>query len=79
MTYLFFKKKKVDYLYIPIRDEILSDIDNSKQLPWGFNNMLCGKMRTNHFNGVFAIVKKFFEIIEPTYVFLERKIINKLF
>ena len=69
----FLQKEKVDYLYIPIRDEILLDIENSNQLPWGFNNMLCGKLRINHFNGVFAIVKKLFEIIEPTYVFFGEK------
>ena len=67
------KEEKVDYLYIPIRDEILLDIDNSKQLPWGFNNMLCGKFRKNHFNGVYTIVKKLFEIIKPTYVFFGEK------
>ena len=69
----FLRKEKVDYLYIPIRDEILLDIDNSKQLPWGFNNMLCGKLRKNHFNGVYAIVKKLFEIIKPSYVFFGEK------
>ncbi len=67
------EKEKVDFLYIPNREEILVDIDNSRQLPWGFSNMLCGKLRENHFNGVFAIVKKLFEIIEPSYVFFGEK------
>ncbi len=67
------EKEKVDFLYIPNREEILVDIDNSRQLPWGFSNMLCGKLRGNHFNGVFAIVKKLFEIIEPSYVFFGEK------
>tara|TARA_Y100000996_G_scaffold415203_2_gene408706 strand:- start:989 stop:1849 length:861 start_codon:yes stop_codon:yes gene_type:complete len=66
-------KEKVDFLYIPNQNEILFGIDNSEQLPWGFNNLLCGKFRENHFNGVFAIVKKLFEVIKPTYVFFGEK------
>ncbi len=64
---------KIDYLFIPKRDEILTNLDDNFQLPWGFSNLLCGKFRKNHFNGVFAIVKRLFEIIHPNYVFFGEK------
>ena len=69
----YLSNQKVDYLFLPKKEEILSNINNTHQLPWGFNNLLCGKLRKNHFNGVFVIVKRLFENIEPDYVFFGEK------
>ena len=63
----------IDCLFIPEKDEIIKENFLKINLPWGFNNMLCGKFRKNHFEGVYYIVKELFDIINPDYVFFGEK------
>ena len=59
------KSKKVDYLFCPnfTKDELLKikQISAEPELA----NILCGKFRKGHFDGVVTIVNYFFELIEP--------------
>ena len=65
--------KEVDYVFVPDSDEILSEIPDVNSLPWGFSNLLCGKSRKNHFIGVFKIIKRLFDLIQPDYAFFGEK------
>ena len=66
------KKNNIDCLFMPNK-EILSDLDYQVILPSGFNSLLCGKYREGHFEGVYKIVKKLFDIIHPDHVFFSKK------
>ena len=68
------KLHNIDCLFLPDEKDILSyrlDIRDYK-LP-EFSNVLCGKYRKKHFQGVFKIVKKLFEIIQPTKAYFGKK------
>ena len=65
--------ENVDYVFLPNTHEILSEIPNMVTLPWGFSNLLCGKHRKNHFDGVFKILKVFFDLIKPDFAFFGEK------
>lgn len=59
------KNKKVDYLFCPsfTKDELLKIKQISAEPKLA--NILCGKFRKGHFDGVVTIVNYFFELIEP--------------
>ena len=42
-------------------------------------NILCGKFRKNHFEGVIDIIDRFLKIINPDYMFLGEKDFQQLF
>lgn len=67
------KSKKVDYLFCPnfTKDELLK----IKQVPAEptLADILCGKFRKGHFDGVVTIVNYFFELIEPDYAVFGEK------
>jgi len=68
------KLHKIDCLFLPNEKDIISDLMSIENilLPDIFNK-LCGRYRANHFEGVFVIVKKLFEIIQPSKVYFGRK------
>tara|TARA_B100000902_G_C27309781_1_gene917665 strand:+ start:144 stop:1007 length:864 start_codon:yes stop_codon:yes gene_type:complete len=67
------QKHNIDCLFMPNKNEILSKDFESIKLPSGFNNLLCGKYRERHFEGVYIIVKKLLDIITPNYIFFGEK------
>ena len=67
------KSHKIDYLFLPEKNDIISTVDNfNYQLP-PFANILCGKYRDLHFLGVVQIVKKLFDIIQPSIAYFGKK------
>ena len=66
-------KRDIDYVFVPTREEMIEDIIESNQLPWGFSNLLCGVFRGKHFQGVQKIIRKLFEIIKPDFAVFGEK------
>jgi pantoate--beta-alanine ligase len=73
-----------DILFHPTVEEMYPEPDNSVYDFGGLENVLEGKFRPGHFNGVGIVVKKLFEIVEPHRAYFGLKdyqqlvIINKL-
>ena len=61
-------------IFIPSVNEMYPENISSEKFNFGdIDNILEGKFRPNHFNGVATIVKKLFEIFEPCFVFFGEK------
>jgi len=68
------KSYKIDCLFLPDKEAIIQNISNSDHLNLPkFTDTLCGQYRKNHFEGVFIIVKKLFEIIQPSKAYFGKK------
>ncbi|MFZ4084634.1 MAG: pantoate--beta-alanine ligase [Vampirovibrionia bacterium] len=67
------ENKKVDYLFYPsfTKDELLKIKQVSAEPKLA--NILCGKFRKGHFDGVVTIVNYLFELIEPDYAVFGEK------
>mgnify|MGYP001166431006 CR=1 FL=1 len=73
------KKKKIHFVFIPKTTEIYKNKRLKKiKLPKQ-KNILCGKFRKNHFEGVIDIIDRFLKIINPDYMFLGEKDFQQLF
>ena len=77
-------------IFIPSLNEMYPEKITSEKFNFGkIDNILEGKFRPGHFNGVATIVKKLFQIFQPYFVFfgekdfqqtlIIKKIINKFF
>ena len=61
-------------IFIPSVNEMYPDNISLEKFNFGdIDNILEGKFRPDHFNGVATIVKKLFEIFEPCFVFFGEK------
>lgn len=67
------KSYKIDYLFLPEKKDIISVVDNFNYKLPTFVNILCGKYRDSHFLGVVQIVKKLFDIIQPSIAYFGKK------
>ena len=67
-----------DILFAPTEKEIYPIPDNTIYNLGGLDNLLEGKYRPNHFNGVAIIVKKLFDIIEPQRAYFGEKDFQQL-
>lgn len=59
------QNEKCDLLFFPSEDEMLIDTDQEDFDLGGLDQVMEGKFRPGHFQGVAFIVKRLFEIIEP--------------
>ena len=69
---------KVDYLYIPTKQDIHSFRPKTKIYLDSFSKILCGKFRPQHFKGVVNIINRFLEIIKPKFLYLGMKDFQQL-
>ena len=63
----------VDLLFHPTVSEIYSDEDMIQLTVTDRTDCLCGKSRPGHFDGVVTVLSRFFNIVEPNYVFFGKK------
>lgn len=68
-----------DLVFIPEASEIYNQNINAETFSFnGLEDEMEGKHRKNHFDGVGTIVKKFFEIIQPTKAYFGEKDFQQL-
>ena len=67
------QKEKCDLLFYPSENEMLSDSQTDTFDFGGLDQVMEGKFRPGHFNGVATIVKRLFEIIEPKNAYFGMK------
>ena len=69
-----------DVVYAPKSSDLYSTNEVAKEYNFnGLENILEGKYRPGHFNGVATIVEKLFNIIKPNYAFFGEKDLQQLF
>ena len=77
------EENNIDFVFAPEINEIYPDIEAAKRNlikpPDNLVNILCGKTRKHHFGGVATVVKRFFEIIEPNFVYFGEKDLQQLY
>ncbi len=73
------KKLKVDFVYLPSKNDIFNFKTSNKVFLDKFSKKLCGKSRKSHFKGVVNIVNRFLEVICPKYLVLGMKDFQQLF
>tara|TARA_A100001011_G_C14279683_1_gene831003 strand:- start:1366 stop:2178 length:813 start_codon:yes stop_codon:yes gene_type:complete len=73
------KKLKVNFLYLPNKNEILKIKKKNNFKLSKIDKILCAKHRKKHFEGVLKIVHRFLKIIKPKYVFLGEKDFQQFF
>ncbi|MBI2995263.1 MAG: pantoate--beta-alanine ligase [Candidatus Melainabacteria bacterium] len=75
------EQNKVDIAFAPSVNEIYPEMDFNEETispPVELTNILCGKTRVNHFNGVATVINKFFNIIQPDYAYFGKKDFQQL-
>jgi len=63
----------VDVLFHPSVQEIYSDNDMIQLTVTDRTDVLCGKSRPGHFDGVVTVLSRFFNMVQPDYVFFGKK------
>ena len=67
-------KYNIDLLFMPNKKEILDELESLEKIKLPkYMSILCGEHRNGHFEGVFAIINKLFNIIQPSFVYFGRK------
>ena len=69
----YLKELDCDVLFNPTVEEMYPEPDNSKFDFGQIENVMEGRNRPGHFNGVAIVVKKLFEIIQPTKAYFGKK------
>ena len=67
------KKLKVDFVYLPLKNEIYKDKNLSKIIIKKTQKILCAKLRKDHFEGVIDILNRFVKLISPKIMFMGEK------
>jgi len=72
------KRLKVDYVYLPIVDQIFNE-QLPKILLYKSQKILCAKFRKGHFEGVLDILNRFVRLISPEAIFMGEKDYQQFF
>jgi len=67
------KKEKVDYVFLPGAKEMYGDNFSTYVNVEGLSEILCGKARPGHFQGVATVVTKLFNIVGPDIAYFGQK------
>ena len=76
---LILKKLKVDYLFLPNKNEIYSNGIPKQIKILARDKILCAKYRKGHFEGVLAVVKRFMQNVDARYIYLGEKDYQQLY
>lgn len=73
-----------DYIFAPCASEMYPNLKKFSDLtmicpPYHLTDMLCGKSRVGHFDGVATVVTKLFNLIQPERAYFGMKDIQQLF
>ena len=71
-------KLKVDYLYLPSKNQIYPNGPNNNIKISAFEKKLCGNYRPGHFKAVVDVIDRFIKIIKPTKIYLGKKDMQQL-
>ena len=71
-------KLRVDYLYIPSKNQIYPVGPNNNIKISAFKKKLCGKYRPGHFEAVVDVIDRFIKIIKPAKIYLGEKDMQQL-
>lgn len=74
----------VDIIFAPSVNEMYPSLDKFSDLtmvvpPYDLTDIMCGKSRVGHFDGVETVVSKLFNIVQPDFAFFGMKDIQQLF
>lgn len=74
----------VDVIFAPTVNEMYPDLEKFSDLtmvvpPYELTDIMCGKSRVGHFDGVETVVSKLFNIVQPDYACFGMKDIQQLF
>lgn len=74
----------VDYIFVPNANDMYPGLQKFSDLtmvapPYDLTDMLCGKSRVGHFDGVATVVTKLFNIVLPDSAYFGQKDIQQLF
>ena len=73
------KRQKVDFVFLPKTKEIYKRKIRKSIAIHRKKNILCGKFRKGHFEGVINVIDRFLSLINPKYIFLGEKDFQQLF
>ena len=73
------KKQKIDFVFLPKTEEIYKRKIRKNIRIHKKKNVLCGKFRKGHFEGVIDVIDRFLSLINPKYIFLGEKDFQQLF
>ncbi len=73
------KKLKVDFVFIPKTQDIYKKKRSKKIIINNKKNIMCGKFRKGHFEGVVDVIDRLLNIINPKYMFLGEKDFQQLY
>ena len=72
-------RQKVDFVFLPSTEEIYKRKIRKNIKIHNKKNVLCGKFRKGHFEGVIDVIDRFLILINPKYIFLGEKDFQQLF
>ena len=76
---LILKKLKVDFIYLPKKDDIYDTVRSSKIKLYKKDLILCAKFRKGHFEGVLDIMDRLTKKINPQKIFMGQKDFQQLY
>jgi pantoate--beta-alanine ligase len=72
------KKLKINYLYLPSKNQIYPSGQNKNIKISSFEKKLCGKSRPGHFKAVVDVIDRFIKIMQPKRIYFGEKDMQQL-